>query len=551
VISRREFLKQSGLLATAWCLPLGAPNALVPGVEDESREVVPRPSISASSIANFVDPLPIPPLARPVDERPDPFDQGRRLAYYRIEMSEIFAKLHRDLPPARLWAYNGTSPGPMFEARKGFPLLVEWVNALPKAHLFAVDHHIHGAEASKPNVRAVVHLHGAKVRPDSDGYPEDWYVPGKSRTSYYPNGQDATMLWYHDHALGITRLNVYAGLFGAYIVRDEAERALNLPSGKYEVPLILCDRKIDSRGQLFYPASPMFHAPWISEFYGTAVLVNGKLLPYLAVEPRQYRFRIVNVSNSRFFSLSLSNQEPFTQIGSDQGLMRAPVMVTPVILAPAERADLVLDFAAHQGKQIVLSDVSGPLMQFRVDNSRAANSVALPATLRRIKPLPPKSAIRTRTLTLDQYNDPAGNVMRMLLNGTHWDMPITERPVLGSIEMWRFVNLTPDPHPIHLHLVRFQILERREFDVAAYQKSKEVHFTGPPMRPDPNEAGWKDTVRCPPKTITRIIARFEGFTGRYVWHCHVLEHEDNEMMRPYEVLAGPSPARKRPGAKRR
>jgi spore coat protein A len=123
--------------------------------------------------------------------------------------------------------------------------------------------------------------------------------------------------------------------------------------------------------------------------------------------------------------------------------------------------------------------------------------------------------------------------------------------VLGSIEMWRFVNLTPDPHPIHLHLVRFQILERREFDVAAYQKSKEVHFTGPPMRPDPNEAGWKDTVRCPPKTITRIIARFEGFTGRYVWHCHVLEHEDNEMMRPYEVLAGPSPARKRPGAKRR
>ncbi len=536
MISRRDFLKKSGLLATAWCLPLGAPKALNPEPEDESHEVMPRPSITAASIANFVDPLPIPAIATPVDERLDPFNPGKRIPNYRVEMNEIFAKLHRDLPPTRLWAYGGSSPGPLFEARKGSPLMVEWVNALPNAHLFAVDHRIHGAEASKPNVRAVVHLHGAKVRPDSDGYPEDWYVPGKSLTSYYPNEQDAAMLWYHDHALGITRLNVYAGLFGAYIVRDDAEKALNLPSGKFEIPLILCDRKIDALGQLDYPAAPMFHAPWRSEFYGNLILVNGKLLPYLAVEARPYRFRIVNVSNSRFLSLSLSNREPFTQIGSDQGLLRAPVQVTALILAPAERADLVLDFTAHRGQQIVLSDVSGPVMQFRVATSQAAASAILPASLRRIKALPPKSALRTRTLTLDQYNDPAGKVMRMLLNGTHWDMPITERPRLGSIEVWQFVNLTPDPHPIHLHLVRFQILDRREFDVEAYQKSKLLRFTGPATAPDANESGWKDTVRCPPKTVTRIIARFEGFSGRYVWHCHVLEHEDNEMMRPYEVL---------------
>jgi len=536
VITRRDFLKNSGLLATAWCLPLSAPNALNPEPEDESHEVVPRPAITAASIANFVDSLPIPTVPRPLEERPDPFNPTQRIPYYRIEMTEVFQKLHRDLPATRLWAYGGSSPGPLFEARKGSPLMVEWVNALPTAHLFAVDHRIHGAEASKPNVRAVVHLHGAKVRPDSDGYPEDWYVPGKSRISYYPNGQDATMLWYHDHALGITRLNNYAGLSGAYIIRDDAERALNLPSGKFEIPLIMCDRKIDSRGQFDYPAAPMFHAPWRSEFYGDVILVNGKLLPYLAVEPRKYRLRVVNVSNSRFLSLSLSNRQPFTQVGSDQGLMRGPVMVTPLILAPAERADLVLDFASHRGQQIVVSDLSGPVMQFRVDDSPAPVSMALPATLRRIKPMSPKSAVRIRTLTLDQYNDPAGKVMRMLLNGAHWDMPITERPVLGSVEIWRFVNLTPDPHPIHLHLVRFQILDRREFDVEAYQKSKVVHFTGPAMLPDPNEAGWKDTVRCPPKTVTRIIARFEGFSGRYVWHCHVLEHEDNEMMRPYEVL---------------
>jgi spore coat protein A, manganese oxidase len=254
------------------------------------------------------------------------------------------------------------------------------------------------------------------------------------------------------------------------------------------------------------------------------------------VEPRKYRFRAVNVSNSRFLTLSLSNRQRFTQIGSDQGLLRAPEVVASVLLAPAERADLVIDFAQLPGTKIVLNDVSGAIMQFRVDASATADSAPLPATLRRIQPLQPSNAVRTRTLTLDQYSDRSGKVVRMLLNGTHWDMPISEQPVLGSIEIWQFVNLTPDPHPIHLHLVRFQILDRREFDGDAYQKSKLLHFTGPLTRPDRNESGWKDTVRCPPRTVTRIIARFEGFTGRYVWHCHILEHEDNEMMRPFEVI---------------
>ncbi len=536
MISRREFLKKGGLLATAWCLPLSAPNALVPGADDELHEVAPRPSITPSSIANFVDRLTPPAVVQPLDQRPDPFRPSVRIPYYRIEMNELLVKLHRDLPPTRLWSYGGTFPGPTIEARTGSPLMVEWVNRLPTAHLFPVDHHIHGAEADKPNVRAVVHLHGAKVRPDSDGYPEDWYVPGKSLLAYYPNAQDATMLWYHDHALGITRLNNYAGLSGAYLIRDRAESGLDLPAGKYEIPLILSDRKIDSRGRLFYPASPRFHAPWVAEFYGTIILVNGKLLPYLEVEPCRYRLRVVNVSNSRFLSLSLSNGQPLQQIGSDQGLLRMPVIVSPLILAPAERADLLIDFGPHRGTKIVLSDLSGPILQFRVDDAVAKSSAPLPSTLRRITAIPPKSAVRTRTLTLDQYDDPSGKVMRMLLNGTHWDMPITERPQLGSVEIWRFVNLTPDPHPMHLHLVRFQILDRREFDVAAYQKSKRLRFTGLAMRPDPNESGWKDTVRCPPKMVTRIIARFEGFTGRYVWHCHVLEHEDNEMMRPFEVI---------------
>ena len=351
--------------------------------EDELREVVPRATLDPSSLAAFVDPLSIPEIARLDELRIDPSNSAQRIPYYRIAMREVLVKLHRDLPPTRLWGYGGTSPGPTIETQSGHPLMVEWVNELPKAHLLAIDHHIHGAEASKPNVRAVVHLHGAKVKPDSDGYPEDWYVPGKSRLSYYPNGQDAAMLWYHDNALGITRLNVYAGLFGAYFIRDSAEGALNLPAGKCEVPLILCDRKVDSTGQLYYQTSPMFNAPWLPEFYGNLILANGKLLPYLDVEPRRYRLRVVNVSNSRFLTLSLSNHMMFQQIGSDQGLLREPVNVATVILAPAERADLVVDFASHRGAQIVLNDESGPIMQFRVDGGIGATSAAVPATLRR------------------------------------------------------------------------------------------------------------------------------------------------------------------------
>lgn len=510
---------------------------IVPDTDDALHEVVPRATIGPASLPRYVDPLPIPQVALPIEHRPDPTNAAQRVPFYRVEMREVLVKLHRDLPPTRLWSYGGTSPGPTFEARSGHPLMVEWANALPTAHLFSVDHHIHGAEKEKPNVRAVVHLHGAKVHPDSDGYPEDWYVPGKSRTSYYPNGQDGAMLWYHDHALGITRLNVYAGLFGAYFVRDDAEAALNLPRGKYEIPLILYDRKIDSRGQLYYPNSPIFYQPWVPEFYGDTILANGKLFPYLTVEPRKYRIRIVNVSNSRFLTLALSNQQPFQQIGSDQGLLRAPITLEATILAPAERADLIIDFAQYMGMEVVLNDVSGPIMQFRVDRSSPAAALALPATLRRIAATAPKRAIRTRTLTLDQDNNAAGKVMRMLLDGKHWGMPISEKPKLDSIEIWSFVNLTPDPHPIHLHLVRFQILDRREFDLDAYRKEKTLRYTAAAKPPDPNESGWKDTVRCPPKMVTRIIAKFEGFNGRYVWHCHVLEHEDNEMMRPYEVIS--------------
>jgi len=451
-------------------------------------------------------------------------------------MRQFESKVHRDLKRTRLWGFDGSSPGPTLEARTGQGLLVEWANELPQSHFLPIDHNIHGAEADKPEVRTVIHLHGAKAPPESDGYPESWYVPGKSATCHYPNRQDAAMLWYHDHALGINRLNVFAGLLGIFLVRDEFEDALDLPRGKYEIPLVIYDRIFDLEGQLNYPVSGDAKKPWLPEVFGDAILVNGKLFPYLEVEPRQYRFRVLNGANGRFFHLSLSNSQAFHQIGTDQGLLSAPVRLESVSLAPAERADLIVDFSALAGSSVVLKNDALTIMQFRVAQKTSGSSRALPQTLRPVPKIAEFAATKTRMLSLVEVDDRVQRPVTMLLNNAHWSMPVTENPVLDSTEIWGLINTTDDAHPIHLHLVRFQILDRKSFDVAAYWATGQVKYTGPAIPPEPGEAGWKDTVRADPGMVTRIIARFEGFTGRYVWHCHILEHEDNEMMRPFDVV---------------
>ena len=497
-----------------------------------------KPTLDPESLTKFVDPLPIPKIARASQTRPSPADSRAKVPYYRMEMSEFRAQVHRDMKPTRFWGMGGAFPGSTFETKTGEGVIVEWANALPTTHFLPIDHHLHGAEADKPAVRAVVHLHGAKTPPDTDGYPEDWYVPGKSATYFYPNQQDATLLWYHDHAMGINRLNVYAGMFGLFIVRDEVESSLNLPQGSCEIPLVLCDRMFDLESQLLYPASNYPDKPWVPEVFGNAVLINGKLFPYMAVAPRKYRFRVLNAANGRFFHLSLSNGDVFHQIGTDQGLLPAPVPIRQVQLAPGERADLVVDFAEHAGAEIVLRDDFQPVMQFRVDKRKITDPSSLPTTLRPITRFAESDAIKTRTLTLAEVDDLVQNPVIMLLNNTRWSAPVTENPLLNSVEIWNLMNVTDDSHPIHLHLVRFQILDRRRFDAFAYQNENILRFRGAAVPPEPYEAGWKDTVRADSGMVTRIIMRFEGFTGRYVWHCHILEHGDNEMMRPYEVIAG-------------
>ena len=302
-IERRKFLKLMGGAASG-VVALGSGGTFVRARRAEAQV----------ALTPFVDALPIPNGIRPSGT----FD-GDPL--FQVAMQVFRQKLHRDLPPTTLWGYNGQYPGPTFEARRGQPIAVRWMNNLPNRHMFPIDNTLHGDEAGQPAVRTVVHLHGHKVLPESDGYPEAWFTNGFGQTGpffeqriyQYPNDQAATQLWYHDHALGATRINNYAGLSGVYLLRDRVEDNLNLPDGAFEIPLIIQDRFFNADGSLLYPVEdnggdPDRRVPpvWIPEFFGDTVLVNGKVWPVLEVEPRKYRFRILNASNARFYHLPLN-----------------------------------------------------------------------------------------------------------------------------------------------------------------------------------------------------------------------------------------------------
>jgi spore coat protein A, manganese oxidase len=499
--------------------------------------MAPAPAqLDVARLTPFVDALPIPEIAKPIGKHLSPISKTR-VPCYRIPIQECFSKIHRDVSPTRFWGYGNSVPGPTIETRSGEEILIEWPNRLPEKHFLPIDHNLMGAQKGVPESRAVVHLHGGRVPPESDGWPEDWYTPGKSATNHYPNQQDSALLWYHDHAMGINRLNICAGMAGLYVIRDSFEDALNLPKGNYEIPLVLMDRMIRADGQIYYPMAPSPDAPWIPEYFGDVALINGKLLPYLDVQPRKYRFRVLNASNGRFYFLGLDKSVRCRQIGTDQGLLAAPVDVTRLTLAPGERADLIVDFAEHRAERILLNNLQLPLIQFRVAAERVDDPSALPQSLRPVEKIAEATAIRTRRLRLDEVDSRMGDPMIHLLDGKRWHDPVSEKPALGTTEIWDFLNLTEDAHPIHLHLVRFQILDRRSLDVGEYFRARRLIYRSDPVPPEANEMGWKDTVRATPQASTRIIVNFSGYVGRYVWHCHILEHEDNEMMRPFEIVA--------------
>ncbi len=386
-----------------------------------------------------------------------------------------------------------------------------WLNQLPKRHILPVDRTIHGAR-NTPEVRTVVHAHGAVSPPDSDGHPDAWFTRGFRQTGSffqrriyrYPNSQRAATLWYHDHALGITRLNVYAGLAGFYLLRDKNEMSLNLPRGKFEIPLVIQDRSFNRDGSLFYPKQPQMASRGIPspsivpEFFGNTNLVNGKVWPFLNVEPRKYRFRLLNGSNSRFYTLRLSSGQPFIQIGTDGGLLPRPVRIGSLTLAPAERADVILDFSRFKGKTITMTNsapapfpngtpanpkTTGLIIQFRVRRQLSSKDTSvIPDRLSKVPPTPLNRVQKARNLSLVERTGRFGRLL-LLLQNKRWDAPITTKPRQGSLELWQLINATPDTHPIHLHEVHFRILNRQSFDVNHFNRTGKLRFTGSPIPP--------------------------------------------------------------------
>jgi len=555
--TRRQFLKVGAITAGGFAVPW-----------KWSMAYMPANPLDPGVIPKFVDPLPIPAILKPTGN-------SKNAASYKVTMSEFQQQLlPAGFPATTVWGYEGSFPGPTIEARKGKPVAVKWINELPSSHLLPVDTTLHGTDKGEPEVRTVVHLHGAHTKPQFDGYPEDWYTSyqNKNFAVYnYKNDQEPAALWYHDHAVGSTRLNVYAGLAGLYNIRDEVEDALNLPNGDYEVPIVIQDRLFTDDGSLFYPSEldsdkfPLAPSPSvIPVIAGNVTLVNGKTWPYLEVEPRKYRFRVLNGSNSRPYRLRLvpdaapETSLPYHQIGTDGGLLAKPVPVGKVVnsttpvgpqvtVAPAERADIVVDFSSFAPGDVITMKNLGIddfpttepvtfILQFRVIPGSGDNSV-LPATLRPVPRLDPADAVKTRNLTLDLTKDEYGRP-KFLLNNARWMDPITEKPKLNTTEIWNFVNMTPNGHPMHVHLVTFGVLSRRRFDVEHYRDTGEIiYLSSPEAMLPPNENGMRDMVRVPAETVVQIIAHFD-VPGRFVWHCHFLDHEDHEMMRPFEVVPG-------------
>jgi spore coat protein A, manganese oxidase len=540
------------------------------------------PAVAAQvghGLPKFREPVPLPGAGLVVAALSGP----NTLSFTQVQINR---QLHPQLPPTPLWAYDDGSRlvgqagsfGMVVVAQAGTPINVSFMNNLPKTYpaWIPVDTRLtpHGKE-----VRVLTHLHGGFVAANSDGNPAvtpDGFGPGQIQHVQYPNQapeNSARLLWFHDHGLGATRLNVFAGLAAAYLIRDVNDTGaepnpIGIPGGKYEIPLVIQDRQFNPDGTFLYPTSTIPGVTWIGEYFGDVMLVNGKVWPYVEVEPRLYRFRILNGCNSRILDLEIGGAT-FWQIGADGGMWDKPVPVKDIVLAPAERADVIVDFSRVAGRRLVMRNrkprppVSTPaptletVMQIRVGTTISHQGpTRIPATLRggRAANLP-DAADNRRFITLNEVAPETADWF-LNLNGVRFDEdpPVTETPKVGTIEDWYYINLTEDTHPMHPHLVTHQVVGRTPFDVDAYRAAfgdldgvpaghdPRPFATGPMVAPDPTERGFKDTVKVNPGYFTIIRAKFDlpaGLTApqTYVHHCHIVEHEDNAMMRPYTVDA--------------
>ncbi len=512
--------------------------------------------LQKAGFQKYVDEVPrLTSIKVPLSARPHtPFDLD-------IHLRQMKVKIHRDLPEALAWGYEGLTPGPMIEVQSGQALRVHWKNDLPLQHILpAATGMDMSTTVPLPDVRTVTHLHGASVEQASqtdsvhnnDGWPDAFTVPGQEQISLYPNQVSARTLFFHDHAIGTTGRNVAAGLMGLYLIHDDYERSLNLPSGPYEITLALQAKGLNADGSMYYVADLN------NEHYGNVVAVNGKIWPYMNVEPRKYRLRLVNISNARSYDMKFvdvgdqSAGPAIAQIGSDGGFLDKIAEPDLLRLAPAERADIIVDFSKYAGHDFFLYNTNHDaadgelpipeLMKFKVAAVVSSpDTSSLPLRLKPIPRIDPRTAVISRQIVLSSP-DIGGGRQISLLNGKLWHDPITERAQLGTVEIWKLMNTTSDTHPFHVHLVEFQVLDRTPFDAAEYLKSGNFVVTGPAVPPDDNETGWKDVIRTPPSVVTRIIMKFNTYAGFYVYHCHILEHEDMDMMRPFEVYRPVAPA---------
>jgi spore coat protein A len=488
-VKRRHVLGALGLSALgaaslgglALAVPRGQTGELV-----HSRVPLPRP---------FRVPLPIPEVARPV--RTDATTD-----FYEIIQLEADQEILPGMR-TRVLGYDGMYPGPTLVTRSGRRAVVTHRNDLP--------------------VPVAVHLHGGHTPADSDGYPTDLIQPGGRRHYTYPMRQRAATLWYHDHRMDFTGPQMYRGLAGFHLVTDDEQDALGLPSGERDVPLMISDRSFDEDGSFRYPAN--HHGAGVDDAHmegllGDVVLVNGAPWPVLEVAAARYLLRLLNASNARRYRLRLDPaRTPLVQIGSDGGLLEQPIEHSSALLTPGERCEVVVDFGAFApGREITLRNAlgSGPtadVMRFRV-TGRGRDDSRIPQRLSRIEPLRADRAVRTRTWTFRRA--PTGEHPGWLLDGRAFDPDRIDADVrLGEIEVWRFQSDLH--HPVHVHLDPFQVLSRRG------------------EGPGPLDKGWKDTVDLAPSESVDVAVRFTDYPGRYLVHCHNLEHQDMAMMAAFRT----------------
>ncbi|NLU82407.1 multicopper oxidase domain-containing protein [Rhodococcus sp. HNM0569] len=552
-----------------------------------------------------------PPLEPFVDELPRlPRLDGTA---HTLDATSTTHRFHRDLAPGAALAYGGCSYlGPVVTAQRGVPTTVEYRNRIT-AHPFAadVDTSLHGlSERDRTDVPTSMHLHGGVTPPEFDGHPQQISRPGQGMTYRFPNRQDATMLWYHDHAMAMTRLNAHAGLAGVYVLRDEfdtgeAANPLGLPSGEFELELVLQEKIVNSDGSQSIRSTPIVpQGRWEGGAVGDVGVVNGKIWPYTRVARGLYRLRILNAASFSVWDLHFSNHMRFWVVGMEGGLLDAPAPTTRVRLSPGERVDVLVDFgelAPGESVELRNSEPAAPqaaqigavhmpvFLRFDVDSGRG-HTGGVPHALRSGPGLPPAvgpvpRADHVRTVSLSQPSDVRLPPSIMSLNNLTFASDDIEMPRQGTVEQWNIVNATPDPHPIHLHLVHFRVVERHAIDTLAMCARQPQPPLGIKWTPDPDpyvvdvphgpeawETGFKDTVICDPNSVTRIVAYFptadelgfdpdatfrgpdaDGHDGHdphhehgadespgelqgFVWHCHILDHEDHDMMLKYRTV---------------